>query len=255
MGRKKNNTSGTDVEVKQSTPLAQRLSTLITDTNELKEYLGCSIQAINQYKLGISRPSLENLCKIADFYGVSTDYLLGRTETSNPDPKIQEICEYTGLSEHAVSVLHTIKLNEQGHPGRTLYQRFHKSLKYYLIDVLNYLLVNRDFLCVLDKFLDFGLYLDCSQNPSVLPFDEMIEARDKLFEHGFVVLDPFHQQSYFRHNILSDFERVLEQFTCAFQGENTTLDDVLGNLVPLKLYSFDTDDEGGPENAINQGTD
>lgn len=189
--------------------LAERLRTLRQDRGltilglkaALKEKYGIDIsgESLTNYEVKDSNHSkygknegmnVKYLRCFADFYGVSTDYLLGRTETSNPDPKIQEICEYTGLSEHAVSVLHTIKLNEQGHLGRTLYQRFHKSLKYYCIDVLNYLLVNRDFLCVLDKFLDFGVYLNGSQNPCVLPFDEMIEARDKLFEHGFVVLDP-----------------------------------------------------------------
>ena len=73
MGRKSSATSGMNVAEKQATPLAQRLNELITDSNGLKDFLGCSIQAVNQYKLGISRPSLENLCKIADFYGVSTD--------------------------------------------------------------------------------------------------------------------------------------------------------------------------------------
>ena len=73
MGRKRSKTSEMDVAEKQKTPLAKRLSKLITDGNELKDFLGVSAQAINQYKLGLSRPSLENICQIADFYGVSTD--------------------------------------------------------------------------------------------------------------------------------------------------------------------------------------
>lgn len=107
MGRKKNATSDMNVAEKMCTPLAQRLDTLITDSSALKEFLGCSIQAINQYRLGTSRPSLENLCKIADFYGVSTDYLLGRTpdDVRTPDMDKRGVCAYTGLSEKAVSRL------------------------------------------------------------------------------------------------------------------------------------------------------
>ena len=75
MGRKRSDTSKMNVAEKQETPLAKRLSELITDGNELKDFLGVSAQAINQYKLGLSRPSLENLCKIASYYGVSADYL------------------------------------------------------------------------------------------------------------------------------------------------------------------------------------
>lgn len=108
MPRKKAPVSDMDVAGKQATPLAQRLSSLITDPNALKDYLGCSIQAVNQYKLGISRPTLNNLCKIADFYGVSTDFLLGRVPYKTMDIEKQGICEYTGLSENAVDQLHSL---------------------------------------------------------------------------------------------------------------------------------------------------
>ena len=111
MGRKKNTTSEMDVAEKLSAPLTQRLNELIADSNELKDFLGCSIQAVNQYKLGISRPSLENLCKIADFYGVSTDYLLGRTPTKTSDMDKRAMCDYSGLTESALELLHSFKDN------------------------------------------------------------------------------------------------------------------------------------------------
>lgn len=106
MARKKAPISDLSVFEKQSTPLAQRLNELISDPNALKEHLGCSIQAINQYRLGISRPTLENLCKIADFYSVSTDYLLGRTQVKSVDTTIRSAAEYTSLSEPILSWLH-----------------------------------------------------------------------------------------------------------------------------------------------------
>lgn len=108
MGRKKNSTSEMDVSEKMSAPLTQRLNELITDSNELKDFLGCSIQAVNQYKLGISRPSLENLSKIADFYGVSTDYLLGRTDIKTANADKRTMCEYSGLTESALEYLHSL---------------------------------------------------------------------------------------------------------------------------------------------------
>lgn len=102
MGRKKNSTSEMNVAEKQAAPLARRLSELIGDGNKLKDYLGVSAQAINQYRVGIARPSLENLCKIAKFYGVSTDYLLGLTDTPSINPQIQIAHKVTGLSENAI---------------------------------------------------------------------------------------------------------------------------------------------------------
>lgn len=105
MGRKRSANSEMNVAEKLSTPLAERLNELITDGEALKNYLNVSIQAINQYKLGISRPSLENLCKIADFYGVTTDYLLGRTEIKTTNKDMAAAVKTTGLCEEAVRCL------------------------------------------------------------------------------------------------------------------------------------------------------
>lgn len=109
MGRKTTATSAMNVAEKQDTVLAKRLDGIITDANALKTYLDVSAQAINQYRLGISRPSLENLCKIADYYSVTTDYLLGRTETKTVDIDIATTAKTTGLSESAVSKLSDAK--------------------------------------------------------------------------------------------------------------------------------------------------
>jgi transcriptional regulator with XRE-family HTH domain len=47
---------------------------------ELAELLGITAQAYQKYEYGTAELTHENLVKLADFYGVSTDYLLGRTD-------------------------------------------------------------------------------------------------------------------------------------------------------------------------------
>ena len=49
-----------------------------------------------KYETGEARPPYENLCKLADFYGVSTDYLLGRDVP--PPPDLEEILKKYDLS-------------------------------------------------------------------------------------------------------------------------------------------------------------
>lgn len=105
MGRRKNSTSSMDVAQKMKDPLAQRLNELASEPKRLAEHLGISSQAVTQWRLGQARPSLENLCKIADFYGITTDYLLGRTGVRRPDTDVRAICDKTGLSEKAVEKL------------------------------------------------------------------------------------------------------------------------------------------------------
>lgn len=46
---------------------------------ELAAHLNVSIATISNYENGVHHPDLVTLCKIADFFGVTTDYLLGRS--------------------------------------------------------------------------------------------------------------------------------------------------------------------------------
>ena len=100
-----------DVFNKANTSFAKRLRELIPSerVEELKEYLHCTPQAINQYKQGTAFPKTENLIKIAEFLGVSMDYLLGFSSVSSLDPDVKAVCQYTGLSEKNVQLLHENK--------------------------------------------------------------------------------------------------------------------------------------------------
>lgn len=47
---------------------------------ELAVHLNVSIGTISNYENNVHYPDLETLCQLADFFGVTTDYLLGRTQ-------------------------------------------------------------------------------------------------------------------------------------------------------------------------------
>lgn len=47
---------------------------------ELAAFLNLSIGTVSNYEKGVHYPDLSTLCKIADFFGVTTDYLLDRTD-------------------------------------------------------------------------------------------------------------------------------------------------------------------------------
>ena len=48
------------------------------DVKEVSKFLGISEQAYYKYEVGKSEPSIEKLKKLADYYQVSLDYLVGR---------------------------------------------------------------------------------------------------------------------------------------------------------------------------------
>ena len=54
---------------------------------QIAEQLGVSQNTYSQYEIGVLNYPIEALEKLADFYGVSVDYLLGRTNTKIPYPK------------------------------------------------------------------------------------------------------------------------------------------------------------------------
>ncbi|MCY9754001.1 helix-turn-helix transcriptional regulator [Paenibacillus alvei] len=65
---------------------------------EMASLLGITRQAYGYYEKGEREPDNESLNKLADFFGVTTDYLLGRTDIPTPitdkQPSNQEDDEF-----------------------------------------------------------------------------------------------------------------------------------------------------------------
>ena len=49
---------------------------------ELADYLGISIRGYQFYESESNEPNIKTLTALADFYGVTIDYLVGRTDES-----------------------------------------------------------------------------------------------------------------------------------------------------------------------------
>lgn len=76
-----------------------------TTQQEIAEYVGKSRQAIGYYADGSSTPDWQTLAKLATYFGISTDWLLGLADAQSIDFDIQRICKYTGLSEESIKFL------------------------------------------------------------------------------------------------------------------------------------------------------
>ena len=64
---------------------------------ELAEILGISRSTLASYEQGRREPDFDTLQKIADYFNVSTDYLLGRTEIIYPPEYLDINVEYIGI--------------------------------------------------------------------------------------------------------------------------------------------------------------
>lgn len=94
----------TSIEEKYNAPFPTALRALMEERGETQENIakaaGKTRQTISQYVNGISEPGYDVLIRIADYFDVSIDYLLGRTE----DPSRQSYAvDALGLYPDTVS--------------------------------------------------------------------------------------------------------------------------------------------------------
>lgn len=76
----------------------------LTQTN-LADILGIAKTTLAAYEQGKSEPSIDTIIKLADFFNVSIDYLLGHTNIKSPNVEISYIANYLGLSEKSIANL------------------------------------------------------------------------------------------------------------------------------------------------------
>lgn len=58
---------------------------------EIADHFKTSPQSYAQWEKGLRSPSKESLEKLAQFFNVSTDYLLGNSELKNPEDQLSNV--------------------------------------------------------------------------------------------------------------------------------------------------------------------
>lgn len=74
--------------------------------DEMVKALDVSLETYKSYETGATNPPFAKIVKIADMFGVSIDYLIGRDTNGRMDATMLQACIYTGLSPQAVKGLH-----------------------------------------------------------------------------------------------------------------------------------------------------
>ena len=113
MSRKQ--TTAIQTETKVFPSLLQKFMKEIQPTTQeqLAAAIGVTRQTVSNYMTGQSSPDWETLAKIAQFFNVSTDYLVGLHNNPAPNADVRAACDYTGLSEYAVLTLCDINNDTQ----------------------------------------------------------------------------------------------------------------------------------------------
>lgn len=92
-------------------PLPRRLRELVEQNGitfeSLADAIGTTRQTVGNWLTGKTVPDASSLCKIAKFFGVSCDWLLGLTDTKKFNMSVRGASEVTRLSPKAVEILHS----------------------------------------------------------------------------------------------------------------------------------------------------
>lgn len=101
-----------------STAFSSALSQLRREHNlsqrQAAAELGVSQALLSHYENGLREPRLDFVVKVCDYYGVSADYVLGRTDKSDSGEEIVELVEKIHeLSEYTDKLfINTGKINK-----------------------------------------------------------------------------------------------------------------------------------------------
>lgn len=107
-----------DTKVYDNSTFEARLKELRGDKNlaDVAEALGISRVSLGYYESGKRHPDAEVLVKMARYFNVSLDYLVGISDVKSQSANIQHVSNLTGLSESAIKWLMARK--KECDPGR-----------------------------------------------------------------------------------------------------------------------------------------
>ena len=175
---------------------------------QLAEQTGLSKSALGKYEADDFKDiSPFSIVKLAKFYGVSTDYLLGMTETKNhPDTELDAL----HLSDDAIEVLKAGKFNHR---------------------LLSEMLCHKDFQRMM---LDAEIYVDRIADMRINDMNAMLEAVRKMalmkqdgqddLSARTLELAQVREDDYFGHVLANDLKAILRDIREEHSNDTTTAD-------------------------------
>lgn len=160
---------GAPVYETERNPFSVRLRELMKETKTtqraLADFVGVRPQTISLYCQGQSFPDVNGVAKVAEYFRVSTDYLVGNSAAAVPDVNVQGISNFTGLSDDSIFFLEGLK-NDGGERGRRA------------LSAISLLLSEKNGDACLDYWERLALFLFSSQKP----FAALLETGERTFE-------------------------------------------------------------------------
>lgn len=202
--------------------------------SEAGEKLGVSRGAISFYENCERTPDIEFAVKASRLFNVSTDYLLGESDTSSRDTNLQSVCQYTKLSENAVKQILDLQQTEAFLENNCVVS---------MTELLSMILENSCFVPMMEDFqfcLHFLYKFEMKENLTTASDQQIIKDTisdlRKRTKADFILLPDYEISNYYRSQVED------------FCGQLIT--SIIGNYT--KTFH---DEEGGVNNGKPQDND
>lgn len=105
--------------------IGERISELRKDRGmkqkEIARELNVAVSTVSNYETDSHEPDLTNLCKLADMLGVSTDYLLGRTDIPTNINVLKESIHDMITKEEVIHMLEHLSKEDCAYLAKTMH--------------------------------------------------------------------------------------------------------------------------------------
>lgn len=205
MPRKKEPSSVTEKEV-----FPTRLRSLMrergTTQKKLADAVGVRPQTISLYATGQSYPDVNGIRKIAEYFEVSADWLLGLAETPTTNPYQRAAVDSLGLSYEAIRyllVLNEIENDEPQQPATVA-----------RLTLLSYLLGSPLFDIMLTECCGYINRKHMESDDEFYGSPDYIACRDTLKKHGYSITSVEQEILYqFNEKIMFIFRALLDEYS------------------------------------------
>lgn len=170
----------------------------------------------------------EYLRCLADFYGVSADYILGTSDIESPDISVQTVAKYTGLSENAVKRLYELKQQE----------RKYENNEFSPIAILSRLLEHRQLHVILFQYLLLYFRVDDAMQFIQSLTDGKITNSDEQHE----MIDVRQQIEFANYQL---FQKVTDSANLLFRADSVLAE--CNAIYNQYLHDSILDDMGKPD--------
>lgn len=219
----------------------------------IADEIGCDVSLITKHYNGQRTVTIDYLVKYANYFGVSTDYLLGLADPATRDPKIKAICEYTGLSETAVNTLHERISNIEENNDKTVMEHIENHYIFRFINIFEYKKIVSDFIAssyfekIIDCFYDEVVTKTNAYNDGARiangDLSEFIDCSKSDLFHGYVywkdLVNAFHADNLYKDHRLNLFN--VQEYILSYAKSLTDFDNSKSAIHTIENILVDTD--------------